>query len=112
MKIKGVEGMTVGQAQFEVQNGAKFVVYHYCISILVITFRRSSDIYFIRKEENAVVKGLGYTFLTLVAGWWGFPWGPIYTVTSLLTNLKGGKDVTKEVMASFTAPAAAQQAAR
>ena len=97
--------MTVGQAQFEVQNGAKFVFYQYCISILVMTFRRSSHIYFIRKGESAVAKGLGWSLLTLVLGWWGFPWGPIWTVTSLVNNFKGGKDVTMEVLASFSAPA-------
>jgi hypothetical protein len=30
-------------------------------------------------------------------GWWGIPWGPIRSVQSLWTNLKGGVDVTAEV---------------
>jgi hypothetical protein len=29
-----------------------------------------------------------------VAGWWGIPWGPIYTVQSLWVNLRGRHDVT------------------
>jgi hypothetical protein len=101
MEIKGVEGMTVEQVQAEIQLGGKFVFYQYCISVLVMTFQRPTDIVFIRAGESAVTKGLPYTLLSLVAGWWGIPWGPIYTIGSLVTNLGGGKDVTNEVLAQF-----------
>ena len=97
MQIKGIENLSEQEIRDELNNGAKFVVYRYCISIVVMTFRRSSDIYFVRSGEKAIVKGLGYTFLTLILGWWGIPWGPIYTIGSLGTNLSGGKDVTGEV---------------
>ena len=98
MKIDGIEGMTAADVNAEVAKGGKFVVYQYCISILIMTFRRSSGVYFIKSNENAVMVGFGFTLLSLVAGWWGIPWGPIYTVGALITNLRGGKDVTKEVM--------------
>ena len=101
-KIVGMEEiMSGGQLQQEIQQGAKFVIYQYCISLLVITFKRSSNIYFIRHEENSIVKGLPFTLLSLVLGWWGIPWGPIYTIQSLWVNFSGGKDVTKEVVASM-----------
>jgi hypothetical protein len=45
-----------------------------------------------------------WTLLTIVLGWWGIPWGPVYSIQSLVVNLKGGKDVTAEVMAK-TRPA-------
>jgi len=38
---------------------------------------------------------------TLVVGWWGVPWGPIYTIESIFSNCCGGKDVTKEIMGSL-----------
>jgi hypothetical protein len=101
-KIAGMEDIkSGGELQQELQQGGKFVIYQYCISILILTFRRSSDVYFIRYEENAIVKGLPFTFLSLVLGWWGIPWGPIYTVQSIWVNFKGGRDVTKEVLASM-----------
>jgi hypothetical protein len=34
---------------------------------------------------------------SLVAGWWGIPWGPTFTIGALYNNLRGGKDVTAEV---------------
>lgn len=111
MKIRGTENMTADQVNFELQRGGKFVLFQYCISIVILTFKRSSDIYFLRSGENAVGKGLPFTLLSIVAGWWGIPWGPIYTVQSLVTNFKGGKDVTKEVVASVNKRAAQPAAA-
>src|SRR5215216_383441 len=101
-KIIGLEGIkSDGELQQELQQGGKFVSYQYCISLLVITFKRSSSVYFIRHEENAVVKGLPFTLLSLVLGWWGIPWGPIYTIQSIWVNFGGGKDVTNEMMPSI-----------
>jgi hypothetical protein len=98
MTIKGMEGLSDEEVEQELERGAKFVVYSYCISILVMTFKRGSDIHFVRAGESAVGVGMKYTILSLVAGWWGFPWGPIYTIGSLVTNLQGGTDVTGDVM--------------
>ena len=100
MKIIGVDGLTDEQINFELEQGAKFVVFEYCISVVIMTFRRGSDVYFIRPGESAVGKSLPYIGLSLLLGWWGIPWGPIYTISSLVTNFKGGKDVTMELIAS------------
>jgi hypothetical protein len=98
MKIKGIDNLTVKDLQDEINAGGKFVIFKYTISIIVMTFRRPSDIYFIKSIDNAVVKGLPFTLLSLVFGWWGFPWGLIYTPGALYTNLSGGTDVTNDVM--------------
>lgn len=105
-KIVGMEDIkSGGQLQAEIQQGGRFVMYQYCISLLVITFKRSSNIYFISHEQSAVVKGLPFTLLSLVLGWWGIPWGPIYTIQSVWVNFKGGRDVTQEVLASMMSAA-------
>ena len=101
MQIKGIDGMTANDLRFELQHGGKLVMFHYCISCLILTFRHSSDIYLVKAGESAVGKGLEYTLLTLLLGWWGIPWGLIYTIEALATNLSGGKDVTMEVLATF-----------
>jgi hypothetical protein len=101
-KIVGLEDIkSGGELQQEIQQGGKFVIYQYCISILVLTFKRSSNIYFLRHEENTLVKGLPFTLLSLLLGWWGIPWGPIYTIQSIWVNFKGGRNVTSEVLASM-----------
>lgn len=106
IKIKGIEGLSPSEIDFELQRGAKFVLFQYCVSVVVLTFKRPSDIYFIRSGENAVVKSLPFTLLSLVAGWWGIPWGPIYTIQSVYNNFNGGKDVTQQMRGSRSAPAA------
>ena len=106
MKILGIEGMSSNQLQFEIQRGAKLVCYQYCVSVLVMTFRRSSDVYFIPAGQSAVAKGLPWTLLSVVAGWWGIPWGPIFTIQSLITNFNGGKDITANFAAQLGQPTA------
>lgn len=101
MKIQGLGDMTFGELQHEIRRGGKFVIFEYCISIVILTFKNPTDVYFIRGGESAVGKSFGFTLLSLVAGWWGFPWGPIYTISSLMTNLGGGKDVTNEVLSAL-----------
>ncbi len=101
LSIKGIEGMTVSDVELEVQSGAKFIIFQYCISIGIMTFRRSTDVYFVRVGESAWKKGLGFTAMTFFLGWWGIPWGFIYTPAVLYTNLKGGKDVTERVIEHF-----------
>lgn len=83
-KIIGFDDIkSIPQLQQELQQGAKFVMYQYCISLLVVSFKRWSMVYFINHKESASRKGLPFTLLTLVMGWWGLPWGPIYTVQTL-----------------------------
>lgn len=102
-EIKNIEGLTANDINKELSNGAKFVVFQYCVSILIMTFKRGTDIYFIKAGESTTSHSIGYTLLTLTLGWWGFPWGPIYSIGALHTNLTGGKDVTQEVLNSMNA---------
>ncbi|MBP8114584.1 MAG: hypothetical protein KAY50_04445 [Chitinophagaceae bacterium] len=100
MKIKNIGGMSAENLQEEVEQGGRFVYYAYTISLIVLTFRKTSGVYLLKKEESAVAKGIGFTLLSCLFGWWGFPFGPKYTIESIRTNMKGGKDVTDEVMAT------------
>jgi hypothetical protein len=101
MKIKNTDSLTLAEIKSEVSNGAKFVVFQYTVSILIMTFKRPTDVYFIRSNESHWGKSLPYTLLSLILGWWGFPWGLIYTPMAIFTNLTGGKDVTQEIMDTF-----------
>jgi hypothetical protein len=104
MKIIGIEGMSLDDLKLEIRQGGGFVFYHYCISVFIMTFKRPSNIYFVRAEQSRVVKGLPFVIISLLFGWWGIPWGPIYTVQSLATDLSGGNDLTREVLESLMTP--------
>ena len=67
-----------------------WVTYSYCISILVMSFRLNSSPIFVADGESRVARGLPYTLISLCFGWWGFPWGLIYTPMSLIENFDGG----------------------
>ncbi|RYZ18872.1 MAG: hypothetical protein EOP49_49090 [Sphingobacteriales bacterium] len=98
MQIKNIEGLSVAQIRDYVKMGSRFVVFPYTVSIVLATFKRSSSIYFIHPEEKSIKYSYKHILANGVAGWWGLPWGPIYTVQSLYHQLSGGKDITDEVM--------------
>jgi len=58
MKVHGIEGMSPDQIVFEIDRGGKFVFYRYCISVLILTFRRSSD----RCRSAAFVSEIRFAF--------------------------------------------------
>lgn len=97
-KISGIEGMTFEDIEREVNEGARFVHYQFAISIILASFRNSSGIKFIRAGESGFLKALPFSLISFVLGWWGIPWGPIYTVQTLFNNARGGIDVTNEVV--------------
>ena len=92
--VVGAEGLSEAEIIAACNAGARLVYFHYTVSVLVMTLRRSSAVHLIRKGEGTLARSLPYTLLTLVAGWWGVPFGPIYSVMSLFANLSGGTDVT------------------
>jgi len=100
MKIHNIKDLTQAELVRELDKGGKFVVYQYCISIIIMTFKRSGDIHFLRAGESSLKFNIAPTLVSLLLGWWGFPWGPVYPVQTIYQNLTGGKDVTFEVMES------------
>jgi hypothetical protein len=101
MKIKNVDGLSAAQIREQVNQGGKFVMYKYCISILVMTFNNPTDVYFIAPGKSRFTPAIGFLICNLLLGWWGIPWGPIYTLGNIGSILSGGKDVTAEIMGSI-----------
>lgn len=101
MEIKNIEGLKVSDIKLLVQQGAKFVVFPYTVSFILMTLKKNSSIYFIRPDENTFKYSFGYVLLNLVIGWWGIPWGPIYTIGALYSHITGGKDFTQLIMSEL-----------
>ena len=98
MIIKGAEAMNAHEVAAEVARGGKIVIFEYCISLVVVTFKRPSAPHLVRAGQGTFGLALPYILLSLAFGWWGFPWGFIYTPMALFTNLSGGRDVTHQVL--------------
>lgn len=110
MKIIGAEGMNLEQLKLAVASGGRFVIYQYCVSVLVMSFKRSSSIHFVPAGGASGRQAGKFTALSLALGWWGFPWGPIWTISTVFRNSRGGVDVTEAVLLALQ-PADAIKAA-
>jgi hypothetical protein len=95
--IRGIGRMTVGEMRAEVRQGARFVTFEYVLSF-VITRRKTSPVFFVRPGQRTFFKSLPYSLLTLLTGWWSFPFGPANTIGAVKDNLQGGRDVTHQVI--------------
>ena len=100
-QILGVDGMTREELAQELRRGGRFVTYRFCVSTFIMACSVTSDIFFYRAGESPAKEILHFCVASLMLGWWGLPWGPVLTIRSLVTNLKGGIDVTREVAASL-----------
>jgi hypothetical protein len=76
-------------------------VFTYAISIIVVSFR--NPIQGIFCSACARKTALKASLISALAGWWGFPWGPIFTISSILKNAVGGRSspTTNESLAWF-----------
>ncbi len=106
MEIHGIEGLSPDEVRSRVNQGGRFVIFTWTVSFIVMTVRRPTAVIFINPGESALLKSLPYTLISLFFGWWGIPWGFIYTPMSIFQNLGGGRDVTAEMMPSFGGGAA------
>ena len=102
MKIKNLNPyMTLEELNNEIENGARFVIFTYTFSIIFLTIRRpTKDIYFVKNEELPIKYGYPFLLISILFGWWGIPFGLIYTPMSIYDAFCG-KDVTEEVYNSL-----------
>lgn len=82
-----------GRSSGKASKDGHYVQFSYAISIVVLSFENYSKPVFIPRGHSTLGHALPYIFISLFFGWWGLPWGPIFTIKSLITNLSGGAKV-------------------
>ncbi len=92
------------------ERGARFVVFDQVVSALILSFRRHSPIFFVTSEQDVKRYRRRYLWITALFGWWGFPFGLIWTPMSLARTLRGGVDMTHAVVHAAWADAGAPTA--
>lgn len=92
----------------KVLDGGRYLAFQYCFSILVMSFKRSR-IVFVPPGADGSGDAMCTSLISLVAGWWGIPWGPIWTLSTIIKNAGGGTDVTQAVLAERLGPMRAVQ---
>jgi hypothetical protein len=68
-----------------------------CVSVLLVTLRLPSRL-LLEHRDSIFGAAFGFSLLTFLLGWWGLPWGPLYTIQALGRNLRGGKAVDVETL--------------
>ena len=84
-----------------IDNGARFVVFQYCISIIAFALVRYSPAILVMNEDELEEKAQSYNTLSKTFGWWSFPYGISETLRSLRINRAGGVDMTEDILLNF-----------
>lgn len=90
--VENIREVEMGTAAYEdttISMDTETAQFEACISALVITTLNSSR-HLVVGHHSIFFTGLVYSLITLLLGWWGLPWGPIYTLQTLSRNLRGG----------------------
>ena len=66
------------------------VSYRWTVSLLVMTLNGETKHRPVDRDSGATLP----TFMTILLGWWGFPWGPINSIGTILHNIAGGERST------------------
>jgi hypothetical protein len=103
MKLSLNRDLTLDQIQNKVNNGAKFIAYSYIISVpIFMPVRRISKLYFIESGYPLSVNAMRYNIANFMLGIWGLPMGPPIMIKTIISNMRGGIDLTDDVMANIT----------
>lgn len=103
MRLRRLDELTPQEWERAFAAGGRLTYFDWCISLGFATLRRPSAPYLLRSGQWGWWRGLPYTILTLICGWWGVPWGLVYTPLALWTNLTGGRTITAEEWHQFQA---------
>ncbi len=63
--------------------------YEVVLSFVVVTVRKRSTFHVVGSNQAPMACAM-YTLYTLLFGWWGIPHGPLWTIPTLVRNLRGG----------------------
>ena len=65
------------------------VVFYKVVSLFVVTTKTPTQGIYCSSCARSV--SLRSSFVSALFGWWGFPWGPIWTISSIIGNAIGGR---------------------
>lgn len=79
------EAFVEGEAPYQgmqLSPNTEVVVFHLAFSIVVASFKFPSQILVVGHDRIWLWRAC-YSLGSLLFGWWGIPWGPVYTVQAL-----------------------------
>lgn len=110
--VDNIREVEMGVATYEgatISLETEITQFQACISALIISTRNPSR-YLIVGHNHIFVIGFVYSLMSLILGWWGIPWGPIYTIQTLWRNLRGGyRSTVGEILEELRTASAAEE---
>lgn len=97
VEIGNGEVWTLDKLKNDIEAGGRFVHFYYTISIIFLSFKRPSNVFYLKSNEKAITKSWPYLLICIVLGWWGIPWGIYYTIQSIIKTFSG-ENVTFDIM--------------
>jgi hypothetical protein len=98
IKLEIPNDITFDQIMACRETGGKFIVYEYLFPRPIFPpIKRISRIYYLKPGEKLNKYAFKYNLITLTIGWWGLPFGPAYTFSTIRHN-KLGTDFTEDVL--------------
>lgn len=92
MTIVGAHRLSEEEIALQLTEGYRLVSYEYCLSFIVVTLKRPTELTLLAPHDSDWGNRILFSTLSFFFGWWGIPWGPIYTVGAIYRNLSGGHD--------------------
>lgn len=92
-QLLGGDALVYGGKQ--ITKDTTYRTFHSVFSFIFFTHEAESRL-LVDDVDPIWLNWIAYTGATLLFGWWGIPWGPIYTVRAIVRNTLGGKRVTLE----------------
>lgn len=101
IQLRGARPLFDEELHTRVTAGARCVRFEFCFSLLFVTVRRQSPVYLTYSWQGRYLRGLWFSFVALLLGPWGVPWGLLWTPWAVWVNATGGVDCTAEVLAAL-----------
>ncbi|WP_200266643.1 hypothetical protein [Luteolibacter pohnpeiensis] len=93
-----------------VKRGERVITIPYVLSILILTLQRSmGGIHYVNSSNWPMGRIIIATIVTSIFGWWGLPFGPIFSLISLYYLWFGGRDQTRTMLKSMVGPVEASR---
>lgn len=70
----------------------RYAIYRHVISAVFITWRTVNQGIFC--SECGAKNACRASLKTWLLGWWGLPWGPVYSIQAIFWNMRGGEQPT------------------
>ncbi len=102
LSIWWVWSMSIDELMLDIEKGWRFVVFSYVFSIIILTFKRPTQMYYIKSQEWALKRSFPYIISTSLLWWWWVPWWPIYSTWSLYDNLRWWTNVTESILSNLS----------